>query len=48
MVTEVVEQSPVLAEALVKPHAIFGAELLDSILWRMTSHHVLSRTAAAS
>lgn len=46
MVAEVVEQSPVFAEALLQPRAVIGAELLHSLLWRTASDHGLHCSAA--
>ena len=48
MVAEVVEQSPVIAEAMLQPRAVVGAELLDSLFRRAASGHGLNRTAAVS
>ena len=41
MVVEVVEQSPILSEALLQPLAVSGAELLHSLLRRTASDHGL-------
>ena len=39
MVAEVIEQSPVLADALVQPRAVVCAELPNSVLRRAASNH---------